>query len=64
MSAISVQHRKDRKAKPWVVRYADGSVHRAASFRTKAEAQVFAAQIRTDQASGGWVSPGAGRSGR
>jgi hypothetical protein len=56
-----VQHRKDRKTKPWVVRYADGSVHRSASFRTKAEAQVFAAQIRTDQARGEWVSPDAGR---
>ncbi len=61
MSAISVQHRKDRKTKPWVVRYADGSVHRAASFRTKAEAQVFAAKTRTDQAVGEWVSPDAGK---
>jgi hypothetical protein len=61
MSAISVQHRKDRKARPWTVRYSDGAAHRSASFRTKVEAQVFAAKIRTEQAMGEWVSPDAGR---
>ena len=61
MPAISIQFRHDRKAKPWVVRYADGTHHRSASFRTKADAQLFAAQIRTDQATGEWISPDAGR---
>ena len=61
MPAISIQLRRDRKARPWVVRYADGDRHRSTSFRTKAEAQLFAAQLRTDQALGEWVSPDAGR---
>ncbi|CAN5897408.1 site-specific integrase [soil metagenome] len=43
------------------MRYADGSSHRSSSFRTKADAQLFAAQVRTDQAVGEWVSPDAGR---
>ena len=61
MPAISIQFRRDRKAKPWVVRYADGLSHRSSSFRTKADAQLFAARLRTDQAAGEWVSPDAGR---
>jgi integrase len=59
--AFSIQHRPDRKTKPWTVRYADGAAHRSTSFRTKADAQLFAAQLRTDQAAGDWVSPDAGR---
>jgi hypothetical protein len=43
------------------VRYADGLSHRSASFRTKADAQLFAARLRTDQAAGEWISPDAGR---
>lgn len=61
MPAISIQFRRDRKSKPWAVRYADGPSHRSASFRTKADAQLFAAKLRTDQAAGEWVSPDAGR---
>ncbi|HVM18888.1 MAG TPA: tyrosine-type recombinase/integrase [Egibacteraceae bacterium] len=61
MPAISIQFRRDRKSKPWVVRYADGPSHRSSSFRTKADAQLFAAQLRTDQAAGEWISPDAGR---
>jgi integrase len=61
VAAISIQFRRDRKSKPWSVRYADGDRHRSASFRTKADAQLFAAQLRTDQASGEWISPDAGR---
>jgi predicted nucleic acid-binding protein len=54
---LSAQHREDRNAKPWVVRYADGAAHRSASFRTMSEAQVLAAKIRTEQAAGDRVSP-------
>lgn len=61
MPAISIQHRPDRKTKPWTVRYAAGPAHRSAPFRTKADAQLFAAQLRTDQASDEWISPDAGR---
>ena len=60
MPAISIQLRRDLKAKPWVVRYADGLSHRSASFRTKADAQLFAARLCTDQAAGEWISPDAG----
>jgi hypothetical protein len=61
MPAISIQPRPDRKSKPWTVRYADGLRHRSKSFRTKAEAKVFAGQLQTDQAAGEWISPDAGR---
>ncbi len=60
MPAISIQFRRDRKARPWVVRYADGLAHRSSSFPTKADAQLFAARLRTDQAAGEWISPDAG----
>jgi hypothetical protein len=50
LPAISIQFRRDRKTKPWVVRYADGPSHRSSSFRTKADAQLYAARLRTDQA--------------
>ena len=61
MPAISIQFRRDRKSKPWVVRYVDGLSHRSSSFRTKTDAQLFAARLRTDQAAGEWISPDAGR---
>lgn len=61
MPALSIQFRRDRRSRPWVARYVDGLSHRSSSFRTKAEAQLFAARLRTDQAAGEWISPDAGR---
>ena len=61
MPGVSIQQRKDRRTRPWVVRYEDGPRHHSRAFATKAEAKAFAAQTVAEQAAGDWISPDAGK---